>query len=308
MQNAIFTGEGTFRGSFLSFIEQVSREALLCGRFKSAEAYRSAGRSLSRFLKGRDLAFDELDPRLVGRYEGWLRSCGVVPNTVSYYMRLLRAVYNKGRRRGLVSREHPFREVYTGIDTTRKRAVDEGTMHRLRDLRLEGPDAFARDLFLLSFYTRGMSFVDLAFLRTQDAQGGMIRYRRRKTGRPLAVCIEPCMASIIARYAAPVRPNGYLLPILRSDDPATAFRQYRTALIRYNRSLARISRLLGIEPGLNSHVARHTWATIAYRRRLPVSIISEGLGHDSEQTTRIYLAAFDQSAIDRANRAVIDGF
>ncbi len=56
---------------------------------------------------------------------------------------------------------------------------------------------------------------------------------------------------------------------------------------------------------LTMYVARHSWASVARSNGIPVSVISEGMGHDSESTTRIYLASLDSSVIDRANSLII---
>ena len=54
-----------------------------------------------------------------------------------------------------------------------------------------------------------------------------------------------------------------------------------------------------------SHVSRHSWASIAKSKNIPISVISEGMGHDSEETTRIYLASLDGSVIDKANSIIL---
>ena len=54
------------------------------------------------------------------------------------------------------------------------------------------------------------------------------------------------------------------------------------------------------------HVARHSWASIAKSRNVPISVISEGMGHDSENTTQIYLASLDTSVVDKANKKILD--
>ena len=50
---------------------------------------------------------------------------------------------------------------------------------------------------------------------------------------------------------------------------------------------------------------RHSWASIAKSKNIPISVISEGMGHDSEETTRIYLASLDGSVIDKANSIIL---
>lgn len=153
------------------------------------------------------------DSRFVEEYGEWLRRRGVVRNTVSFYMRVLRSVYNRAVGERLVAQTYPFGNVYTGIDRTRKRAVDERIIGRLSrlDLRGSAPLALARDLFVFSYCARGMAFVDMAFLRRQDIRDGVVHYVRHKTGQPLSVRLEPCMQAIVARYAgrAPARPTSF---------------------------------------------------------------------------------------------------
>ena len=61
--------------------------------------------------------------------------------------------------------------------------------------------------------------------------------------------------------------------------------------------------MLGIP--LTTYVARHAWASIAKSINIPVSTISEAMGHDSETTTRIYLASLDTSVVDKANSLIL---
>ena len=59
---------------------------------------------------------------------------------------------------------------------------------------------FSRDLFLLSFYLRGIPFVDLVHLRKTDMRYNTIHYHRHKTRQQLSVYIEPYAADILHRY------------------------------------------------------------------------------------------------------------
>ena len=53
------------------------------------------------------------------------------------------------------------------------------------------------------------------------------------------------------------------------------------------------------------YVARHSWASVAKSKNIPLSVISEGMGHDSENTTLIYLTTLDTAIVDRANRLIL---
>lgn len=295
------------RFTVFAFVEKQIACLRADGKLGTARNYRRTLNSFSGFLNGADIPFSLLDERLVGRYNDWLQRRRIVRNTVSFYMRVLRAVFNKAVREGIVPQSSPFRNVYTGVDRTRKRAVGEETVIRLRRLNLEhSPSlALARDIFIFSYCARGMAFVDIAFLRKQDIAGGTIRYVRRKTGQHLTIRIEPCMGDIIERYSQVTRTSDYVFPLLSAKDPVRVFSQYQTALGYYNRRLKRLADLLELEMPLSSYTSRHTWATTARNHNVPLSVISAGMGHASEKTTQIYLASLESSVIDQANRSII---
>lgn len=281
---------------------EISRMKKL-GRHGIAEAYSTSLNSFVRFRKGMDMPLSALDADIAGSYEVWAKEEGVSRNTSSFYMRNLRAVYNRAVKKGLTPQRYPFREVYTGIDKTVKRAVPLTVIKRMKalDLSLSPMEAMARDMFLFSFYTRGMSFVDMAYLKKKDVQNGILSYRRRKTGQLLSIRWERCMAEIAERYDT--EDSEYLLPLIRK--PHEARRQYRNASHLINNKLKFIAKRLKLSVSLTMYVARHAWASIARSKNIPLSVISEGMGHDSENTTRIYLASLDTAVVDKANRIIL---
>lgn len=274
------------------------------GRERTAETYTSALRSFMTFTEGRDLPLDGVSSALMERYEAWLRSRGVRMNSSSFYLRILRAVYNRAVEDGLTPQRHPFAHVYTGVEKTAKRAVPLKTIKALKRLDLTGKPrlALARDLFLFSFYTRGMSFVDMAYLRRGQLQRGLLTYRRRKTGQELSIRWERCMQQIVEKYSTDCM-GDYLLPIIRREGDER--RQYTNALHVVNQRLKRLSEQLHLPRPLTMYVARHSWASAARQRHVPLSVISEGMGHDSEATTQIYLASLETTAVDDANRMLL---
>lgn len=277
------------------------------GRWATARNLQRALNSFSLFLGGEDISLGQMDERLIGEYEQWLRTRKVSKNSSSFYMRNLRSAYNKLVSRNLMEQTFPFRNVYTGVERTRKRAVREGIIIRLLNLDLahSASLAFSRDLFIFSYCTRGMAFVDIAYLKKGDVSRGMLNYVRHKTGQHFTVRIEPFVEEIIKRYEPYVRNTPYLFPIITSDNPEEAFRQYQTALGYHNRKLKQLGKLVGESLCLSSYTARHSWATIARNRNIPLSIISAGMGHTSEKTTLIYLDSVDGSLIDEANEEIV---
>jgi integrase len=216
-------------------------------------------------------------------------------------MRVLRAIRNKAEKRGLVSTEPDlFDRLCTGSEPTRKRALPNGVILRLSrvDLSAHPHLAAGREIFMLLFFLQGMSFVDLAHLRKSDLKNGYITYRRRKSGAPVSVKVWPPARALLERYLNRDKDSPYLLSIL--EDGA----QYRTLLRRFNRHLNALGELLGLGESLTSYVARHSWATAAYRIGVPTALIGEAMGHKTEEVTRVYLASFDTETMDYAGRMV----
>ena len=291
-------------GGFVSFARQLIKELKQIGKRRTAETYTTALNSFLRFRGERDLLFEEVDSNRMVQYETFLKENGICPNSSSFYMRNLRAIYNRAVERELTVQRYPFKHVYTGVDKTVKRAVPLKAVRRIRDLDLTLSPAldYARDLFMFSFYTRGMSFVDMAYLKKRDLQNGVLIYRRQKTGQQLFIKWEKPMQEIVDKYDTSGTP--YLLPIIRNMESDTR-RQYKNAAHLVNGKLKKLGQQLGLAIPLTSYVARHAWASIAKSKNIPISTISEAMGHDSENTTRIYLASLDTSVVDKANSLIL---
>lgn len=291
--------------SLFTFMQEAIGQLKRLNRIRTSETYAATLSSFMKFREGQDILLYEVDSDTMMLYEAWLKGKGVCPNTISFYMRILRAVYNRAVEKELVEQKHPFKHVYTGIDKTVKRAVPLKAIKRIKelDLRLKPHLDYARDLFLFSFYTRGMSFIDLAYLKKSDLQNGFLTYRRRKTNQQLTVKWEKCMAEIVAKYND-CSTTQYLLPII-TNPLVDERKQYRNAIYRVNTALKEVARLVNLSIPLTMYCARHGWASVAKSKNIPLSVISEGMGHDSEETTRIYLASLDSYVIDKANSLIL---
>ncbi|MDE6130586.1 MAG: site-specific integrase, partial [Muribaculaceae bacterium] len=300
--------------SLFNFMEGIIAKLKQNGKFRTSETYKSTLNSFRKFLASRasnddsrqngDIMLDSLTSEIMEAYEAWHRSRGVAPNTISFYTRILRAVYNRAVEDGIIENRNPFRHVYTGVDKTVKRALPLEVIKKIKmlDLSLTPSLDYARDMFMMSFYLRGMSFVDMAFLRKTDFKNGYVIYRRRKTGQQLIIEWTKEMQMILDKY--PENATDYLLPIIKSPG-ANERSTYRNAGYNINHSLKKIALMAGVQIPLTLYVARHSWASAAKAKGIPLSVISEGMGHDSEATTQIYLASLDTSVVDRANSIIL---
>lgn len=281
-----------------------------CGRHETAKSYRSSVRSLLGFVQNPGLRFSDLTPDLFHGYnQHLLVTLDRSRNSAALYLRLLSSLCGKASKGHLAELpDNLFEGIFTGKGAPRRCALSMNVLARLILLNfLDGQQhlAFARDLFLLSFYLRGIPFVDLAHLRKSDVHNGVIYYCRKKTQQPVAVHIPDVAQEIIDRYTSATDDGTYLLPIIKKPGAANEKVQYDSALRLYNKRLTAISDLLGVEESLTSYVARHTWATIAHDNGVSIAYISQALGHSSEEVTRDYLRSFDDEALSEVNEYVI---
>ncbi|MBO4963848.1 MAG: site-specific integrase [Prevotella sp.] len=287
-----------------SFFRSQITQLQQIGKVSTAATYKQTLNSIMKYRQNRELSFKDITPELMLAYEAWLHSSHLCRNTTSFYMRVLRTVYNKAVELHLTVDQQPFRQVYKGIDKTEKRAIFLTDIKRIKnvDLSYNHTLDFARDIFLLSFYLRGISPIDLAFLRKSDLCNERLTYCRRKTGQQMSIHWEKPMQQIINKY--PHTGTQYLLPLIQRED-GTEMQQYRVTTRKINRKLKKISSILRISTPLTMYVARHSWASIAHAENVPVSVISGAMGHDSEATTQIYLASIQASQIDKANHNIL---
>lgn len=271
---------------------------------RTAETYKAALNSIKKYLNNEDIMIDGITSETMLAYEAYLKSKGNTPNTISFYMRILRAVYNNAVENDIIENRNPFRKVFTGAEKTVKRALPLQTIKKIKnmDLSLTPKTEFARDMFMLSFYLRGMSFIDMANLKKSDLESGHVTYRRRKTGQRLTIEWTKEMQMIVDKY--PDNPTEYLLPIITKNG-VNQQRLARNVGESINHHLKKLAELVGVVMPLTMYCARHSWASAAKAKGIPLSVISEGMGHDSETTTQIYLASLETSVVDKANALIL---
>ncbi|MQN60722.1 tyrosine-type recombinase/integrase [Segatella copri] len=290
------------------------------GQYRTSLHYRATLNSFKRYRDNKDIALSEIDAEVMHSYEAYLHhTAKVCRNTSSFYLRILRATYNKAVAKGLTPQQYPFSDTYTGIAPTRKRAIPTESVSQIKRLEsvkdLTPKEEMARDTFLMSFYLRGISFIDLAHLRKSDLKDGYLHYTRSKTRQRLTIRWEKEMQELLEKYQAQTASSPYLFPFLVDDGNKSqdktidkkkgTVRLYRNAEARISYHLRKLGAKIGIKGKLTLYVARHSWATAARDNHISISVISEALGHHSVTTTQIYLRSIKSSEVDDANARIL---
>lgn len=291
-----------------AYIERLQQE----GRIATARVYTCAVRSFTLFCGTTGVSFGQLTRDSLKRYSNHLMLLNLKLNTVSTYMRMLRCIYNKGVDNGQAPYVHRmFRDVFTGVETRQKKALPVDELHTLlskdpQTEKLRRTQAVANLLFLFS----GMPFVDFVHLERSNLEGNILKYHRAKTGTPMSVEILDAALAIITRLrkdSPAVLPGGpdYLFCILSGEykrNEEAGYKEYQSALRQFNNDLKSLARKLGIPSPVTSYTFRHSWATTAKYRGVPIEMISESLGHKSIKTTQIYLKGFELGERTKVNR------
>ncbi|MDR1763298.1 MAG: site-specific integrase [Dysgonamonadaceae bacterium] len=291
-----------------NYVERLYAQLCEVGRFRTAQAYRSAYQSFATYLD-REATFADIYENRIKNYENYLKQRCLTLNSISFYMRNLRVVYNRAVKNKIISaqQENPFNQVYTGIAPTKKRALSEQEIRALcrkaGQLENDGLNDAVR-LFLFCFYAQGMSFADAVFLKKSAVGDKTISYQRRKTGKNIIVAITAPMQKIIDSFAERTAGSDFVFPFITQGDEKSEYKQYRYALSKQNRMLKTVCSGAGLERNLSTHAARHSWASVARNHGLRLTVISTALGHSSESTTQIYLDQLDNSLLASANETV----
>ena len=281
------------------------------GRFSTAHVYKNALLSFTTFCGTFNVSFRQVTRGRLRCYGQYLYECGLKPNTVSTYMRMLRCIYNRGVESGSAPYVHRlFHDVYTGVDIRQKKALPVAELHRLlyddpKSERLRHTQTIAA----LMFQFCGMSFADLAHLEKSSLDSNVLRYNRIKTKTPMSVEVLDTAKEMInqlrSNQVTPSDCPDYLFDILSGDKKRKdegAYREYQSALRKFNNRLKDLARVLHLNSPVSSYTLRHSWATTAKYRGVPIEMISESLGHKSIKTTQIYLKGFNLQERTEVNR------
>jgi len=299
--------KGSTFTSFTSYTKNIIDSLIATHKTGNARVYENTSNVfIKKFRNEKDINLQDIDYKCICNFQEYLQKEGRKVNTISVHLRTLRAVINKALNEDLISQEaYPFKKFKIKSESTQKRAISKENIDKIKKLDLdEGTELYkTRDYFLFSFYNRGMSFIDLAFLKVSNIQNDRIYYTRRKTGQKISIKITDLSGEIMRRYNDFSDPDSYIFPIINRK--GQEYLDYRNAMRFSNKKLKKIATLAKIEETISTYTARHSWATVAKRSGIPTAVISEGMGHDSEKTTQIYLDSFENAVLDDANEKII---
>ena len=296
--------------SFFAFGAEKVNELNASQRYGTAKSYAGLLGILKVFTKGKDVRFNEINYDFLMKFEQFhLSKEGNSLNGVASYMRVLKAIYNKGIKEGYIERDaYPFYHYKIRMTPTAKRALDAAGVKKIMELKVN-PDRKVfhyRNYFLISYMLYGMSFVDMCFLKLENIIEGRIQVQRKKTSKQYNIKITDALWELLEFYIEGKSKEDFILPVIMRDTLEDQYKDIDWERHRYNKGLKEIAELCGIENRLTTYVSRHSFATQAMLQNIPLQAISSMLGHSKLNTTQIYLKSLPTEILDAYNEKLVE--
>jgi len=296
------------RVSFTEYTKSMIDRLNKSKRLGNAYSYQNALNNITRYSKKQNIQFSEITHSYLSHYQDYHLGKGNSINGFNVYMRAIRAIFNKAIHEGIIPKTcYPFENFSLQNKKTIKRAISKDDI--LKIINLEVPEAtdlwHARNLFVFSFETIGMSWIDIANLKVKNIVDGRIFYTRAKTKKEYSIKITKRTEEVLNLYISGKQGEDYIFPIIHRSNIMEIAKDVRNALKLHNQRLKVLAKMAGIEENLTSYVARHSWASIANFSGVHIGVIAQGLGHNDIKTTQTYLADFSNNEIDLANQSLL---
>lgn len=295
--------------SFFKFAEKVVEDLEKAQRFGTARSYESVAGIIKSYNHDKDLSFEDITYDFLMKFETDHFAKGNGKNGLATYMRSIRAIYNKAIKAGIITKEqYPFDNYKIKTEPTEKRALEWNILEKIIAHKIGVGEPFfnERNFFVASYMMYGMNFLDMAFLKKSDRKEDRIKYRRSKTSKLYDIKISPALKEILDYYEAKSA-SAYIFPIVKRTDPKLMENDVLWARNRYNKRLKALAKQLKIKENLTSYVSRHSFATQAMLKEVPLVAISTMLGHSSLKTTQVYLKSLPSNILDEYNSRILAG-
>jgi site-specific recombinase XerD len=306
------------RTNFFEIIENKENELIEAGKIGTAKWLHDTRNSMLKFHHSHKLDLRDINVEWLKKYELFLKKNNCVDSGIAVRMRAIRSVYNKAIKDANIKISYefyPFKDYQIsklkGEKKIRAISVEEINLIKNLDTAEYPHLQLTKDLFLFSYYTGGMNYIDMAKLiwnniyRHNDEE--RIEYVRSKTkGKFNFVLIEPAK-EILEYYKIRKTNTNYIFPILLHENltpKQIAYRKHKT-LTKFNKDLKEIGLICNIDFDLTSYVARHSFASNLKYKNISTDVISEALGHQNIKVTQTYLKRFENVVIDDALKTLV---
>ena len=223
----------------------------------------------------------DFNPRWLTRWDAWLHDGKRKQTSVYNYHKVLKVYLKRAEIQGLIDRT-PYANFATDKGRSAVRhALTSKQVTALERMSFVGELDKARDLFLLMCYT-GMAYVDVQAMDPAKVRDGWYVSDRVKTGVHFVAPVSKKTQTIIDKYDGAPNISGQHL----------------------NRCLKVIGPALGLDFPLTSHIARHTFITLALEKGLAPNVVQRMAGHSTVIMTEQYTHLMDDWVKKEAGKKI----
>ncbi len=291
--------------TYTKFHERVIEDLNKADKIGTAKVEKDTLNSLQRFFNKKEIGFNEIDYSALKKFETYCVARGNKQSSVAIRMRTLRSVFNQAIKSQIVTeKQYPFKQYKISQlkESGKKEYLNEGEIELLKTYDAkEEKYAFAKDMFLFSYYSRGINFLDLIKLEKSNLNGERISYIRSKTGVSVSFKMNEYTCDILEKYGS-TEDSKYLFNILNTENPTQVYLKNRSkkVLTYYvNQQLKEIMKELEINKNISYYCARHSFATVLKFNNISIETIREALGQKDIKSTMSYLNTLPDNKLDK---------
>ncbi len=303
-----------------NFIEYGKKFAQLMLERKSVRTsknFTSVLKRITEFQTGRVLLFSDIDVNFLTSYQSFLLNGGVKINTANYHLKTIRSILYKAMNENepLISRDkNPFLKLKIKNTATQKESLSEKEIEQIRKTKLIAPkqqkQIDARNYYLFSYNNAGIRISDLIQLKFKNIIADRLHYEMGKTGHFKSIKLNTESTAIIKLYKKRnSKPDDFVFPLLENDedysDAEYLRKQVESKAASINGDLKKLAESAKLNKRLHFHSSRHSFANIARMKKADLYSISKALGHKSLKVTEMYMASFDEQALDETMKMVL---
>lgn len=296
------TGKNDVAYYYNKAIEQYKKN----NQIGTASNYDCSIKSLLKFHKKESLTFEHITIQWLKDYENNLvEDLERSPTTVGIYLRPLRAIFNTAISDKVVDiEEYPFGKRKYSIPSPKsvKKALNREQLKLLFESEPQNSEQIkAKDFWFFSYANNGMNFKDIVNLKYKNIDGDTIKFKRAKTintnkkQAPVTIFLNDFTREVIKKYGnANMSPNSFIFTIIDlKDSPENKHTKLKNFTRFVNQHIEKFAKSIGIDVGISTYWARHSFATNAIRNGASLEFVSEALSHSNLKTTIGYFAGFE---------------
>ncbi len=262
-----------------------------------------------------DLDFKQIDVQILKGFENFLYKKGLSSGTVYGNLKRVRSCFNMAIKEQIISVGDYIFRAYTmpKVKATQKEKLTVEELKLFISQHYEDGTLIktAQQVFLLAFNLAGVRIEDVLTLKWENVKNERIEYVMVKTGAINSFQITPQIKNILDYFKSIKLENSKLIVPLLSEDIANLKsskdevenEKYKKEIGRktslVNKFLKKIGEDAVIDKKISTHIARHTFASIAIKKSNgDINFVQNALKHSNAKITQIYLASLDNDSMD----------